>query len=314
MRNDVNKRPKRPGDLAALLASTPPEDQEFLQGVVLTMTLSTGANSVELAGGLVQTNCVVIGDPGLVPAGTPVFLVRVRRRYFILGPMVTTASGELYRFSQTLVYTAGTSFLKASYPGLRAVRVRVVGGGGGGAGAGATGAGQWSFGDGGGGGEYAEGFFLAAALAGSTTITIGTAGSAGVGAANGGNGGTTSFGALITALGGGGGAFRVATNSLNFSGSTGARAGGSGGTGGNIRIPGHAGGSGIGIGATSGTQQRGGDGGASHMSGTAVGGVPGGVNGSQYGGGGSGASRGASTAAANGGAGATGACFVDTYL
>lgn len=87
MRNDVNKRPKRPGDLAAILAATPPPDQDFLQGVVLTMNLATGDNSVELAGGIVQTGCVVIGNPGDVPAGTPVFIVRVRRRYFILGPI-----------------------------------------------------------------------------------------------------------------------------------------------------------------------------------------------------------------------------------
>jgi hypothetical protein len=87
MRNDIDKRPKRPGDLAAILANGPGPDSEFLQGVVLTMNLVTGSNSVELAGGLVQTNCVVVGDPRETPAGTPVLIVRARRRYFILGPI-----------------------------------------------------------------------------------------------------------------------------------------------------------------------------------------------------------------------------------
>jgi hypothetical protein len=209
------------------------------------------------------------------------------------------------------VYTASTTWNKPA--GAIRVMVDVVGGGGAGGGAAATAAGQWSHGDGGGGGEYASGIFAANTLGASEAITIGAGGTAGTGAGTG--GGTTSFGAHITALGGGAGQIRAATATVQFSTNTSARLGGSGGTGGDVRIPGMAGGSGFALGATGGTQQRGGDGGASHLGGNAVGGSGAvGNAGRAYGGGGSGASQGQSSPAIVGGNGAPGVCIITVWF
>lgn len=87
MRNDVNKRPKRPGDLAALLAATPPADWEWLQGTIGSVNIATGAVTVTLAGSISQTNCVMVGDVYSAVVGAQVLIARIRRRYFVLGPM-----------------------------------------------------------------------------------------------------------------------------------------------------------------------------------------------------------------------------------
>lgn len=106
--------------------------------------------------------------------------------------------GALYT---TVRFTASGSFVKANYPWLRAVRVRLVGGGGGGGGAALTG----RSGGGGGGGGYAEAMLAASALAASVTVTVGAGGTVSAGDTDGGAGGTTSFGAHVVATGGGGG-------------------------------------------------------------------------------------------------------------
>src|SRR6266545_1626907 len=94
-----------------------------------------------------------------------------------------------YRFSQTVYYTANGTFAKASYPGLRAVRVRLVGGGGGSGGRAATAAGEATESGGGGGGGYCEKWISAAALGTSEAVTVGAGGTAG--ASGGGSGAGT---------------------------------------------------------------------------------------------------------------------------
>src|SRR5690606_38847623 len=136
-----------------------------------------------------------------------------------------------YVLGEILYFTSSDTFVKANYPGLRAVKVKVQGGGGAGGGRqqGAT-----SVGAGGGGGGYGEKFILAENLASSVSITVGQGGSGR--AANSGLGGSaSSFGNHITANGGGGGEW---TTSGNTSAS-----GGSGGSvsGADFYVPGQAG-------------------------------------------------------------------------
>jgi hypothetical protein len=151
---------------------------------------------------------------------------------------VTTVEGDVssletgFRLVGTRYFTSSGTFDKADPLGtgdigLRAVRVRLVGGGGAGAGAVATGAGQVSGGGTGGGGGYSEKFYLAADLSSSETVTVGAAG-AGVAGATGGAGGTSQFGSQ-TATGGGGGSAMSAPTSVNFA----FGAGGAGGDGAN---------------------------------------------------------------------------------
>ena len=107
-----------------------------------------------------------------------------------------------YRYHSTVYFTSSGSFTKASYPWLRAIRVKMVGGGGGGGGSANTGAGEMSVGGGGAGGCYAESFITnIAGLSASETVTVGAAG-VGVTGANGTDGGTSSFGSLVSAVGG----------------------------------------------------------------------------------------------------------------
>jgi hypothetical protein len=136
---------------------------------------------------------------------------------------VTTgnAGANSYNFVQTLYYTSSGTFTKATYPWLRAVRVRVQGGGGGGGGSQAQAAAK-----GGGGGAYAEKFITdIAGLASSVTVTRGAGGAGGAaGPNNGSAGGQSAFG-TISANGGGGG-YGAAT--AGTTPQTGALLGGSG--------------------------------------------------------------------------------------
>lgn len=104
------------------------------------------------------------------------------------------------------------SFIKATYPGLHAIEVELVGGGGGSGYAAATGASTYSWGMGGAGGGYVKALILASSLGASETVTIGAGGIAGnASVKDGGTGGTTSFGAICAALGGPGGTDQPAT-------------------------------------------------------------------------------------------------------
>lgn len=222
-----------------------------------------------------------------------------------------------YTYVDTLYYTTvGTAtFSKATYPWLRAIRVRCIGGGGAGGGtAGYTG--SFSACGGGGGGAYSESFITdIAGLASSVTVTVG-AGGAGVSAATGNNGGTTSFGALVVAVGGVGSASSGSTGDSN-GGDGGAAASGTG----DLRISG-APGNLSNAQAGSGSFSAAGNGGPAGGIGGGGGRGPAvaaaqnnGVAGGLYGGGGSGAvSRGAGVVAAGtGGNGAQGIVIVELY-
>ena len=118
--------------------------------------------------------------------------------------IVVNSGTTTYEFVQTIYYTTvGTAtFSKASYPWLRAIKVKCQGGGGGGAGAGDNN----SCGGSGAGGGYGERFVVASSLAASETVTIGAAGTGGAaGNNNGVAGGTSSFGSLLVCTGGNGG-------------------------------------------------------------------------------------------------------------
>lgn len=131
----------------------------------------------------------------------------------------------------TATYTPSTGMVYAF--------VQIVGGGGGSGGCASTSSTQIAASAGGGGGEYACGIFSASDIGASQSVTIGSGGTAGAaGNNNGGNGTETSFGSLMTALGGslGQGSAAVATNTI-INPSTGG-AGGTGGTGGDYRCSG----------------------------------------------------------------------------
>jgi hypothetical protein len=213
-----------------------------------------------------------------------------------------------YLYAGTRYYTSSGSFLKAD-PfgagdiGLRAIRVRMVGGGGAGGGVASVGGAG-----GGGGGAYAESFITdIASLTSSVVVTRGAGGTGGTG--NGPAGGTSSFGALVTANGGDGGLASggpalgsdVGTGDIVFSGS-----GGTSGSRDGTTVPA--------------SRQYSGAGGSSHLGGGGRGLIPGGSNeagfaGLIYGGGGGGARFGdAGGASVAGGSGANGLVAVDCFV
>lgn len=220
-----------------------------------------------------------------------------------------------YRLLDTAIYTSSGTFSKASYPGLKAVRIRAVGGGGGGGGSNAATANNHSIAGGGGGGGYAETFVLAASLAASETLTVGAGGAAGS-SGTGGTGGTSSFGTHAVATGGLGGS--IVTNTALYLSAPGG-AGGAGTTG-TLKIGGNPGelGTGyatLGIGGTGGASMMGPGGMAQYNASSApIAGLPGGL----YGGGGSGSSANQNSvnggSQLDGGAGAKGVIIVEVYV
>lgn len=216
-----------------------------------------------------------------------------------------------YRYLQTLTYTSSGTFAKASYPGIKAARIRTVGAGGGGGGAPFANTGNHSAGGGGGGGGYAEAIIFEPDLLASEPITIGAGGTGGNTTGN--IGGTTSFGTHVVATGGsGGGSF--SDNALML----GAPGGAAGiGTVGNLLVKGTPGA----LGSGHSTLGHGGRGGSSALGGGGVGAYgPGGASslaggaGGNFGGGGGGAAVNASGSAALGGAGAPGVMIVEVYV
>lgn len=223
---------------------------------------------------------------------------------------------DSYWFSRRVYFTASGTFSKGSYPGLRAVMVRCVGGGGGSGGAAATGAGQGATSGAGAGGTYAEKWLLASALATSETVTVGAGGTAGsAGANNGGVGGTSSFGTLCVANGGafGGGATATSTTT----GTSGGEAVTTGSVG-DLIVAGQDGSDGRHLStgerindAMGGASGLGYGGGRSENNTTAS---AAGQTGLPYGGGASGAHNQASQSAVAGAAGGTGVVIVDLYF
>ena len=224
--------------------------------------------------------------------------------------LATTADSIIIGNVDRQIFTASGTWTRPANAIL--VRVQVQGGGGGSGGCGATGASQAACAPGAGGGEYAEGWFTPATTGASQAVTVGTGGAGATAGANtGGDGGTSSFGTLITALGGSGSGGASATTLA----SVGASNGGSGGTGGDFRIAGGDGGNGQVI---SGTPLKYNNGGSAFLAnmrratGVAATSTSG-FSGYPYGGGASGASLGASQAAIAGANGAAGIVIVTTF-
>ncbi|WP_085710852.1 MULTISPECIES: phage tail protein [unclassified Pseudomonas] len=105
------------------------------------------------------------------------------------------------RYIGTQVITDTRQYIPT--PGMKFVRVRAGGGGGGSSGTLATTSTQTACSGGGASGSYGEGWFTAAQVGASLLVTIGDGGAAGLIGQDGTKGGTTSFGALLTAPGGG---------------------------------------------------------------------------------------------------------------
>lgn len=255
-----------------------------------------------------------------VAVGQRVVLLPIGNTLVILGDVAGAFEALIAGFSarlgggylprQFVYFTSNDTFTKASYPWLRALRVRLVGGGGGGGGAAATGSGVYSMGTGGGGGGYAESFITdIAGLAASVTVTRGAGGTSSAGAA-GGAGGASSFGSLVAASGGGGGVVKPANTLAPYvSGGTAGV-----GTAGALLIRGQGGDSGNGyadLGAS-------GAGGSSQLGGGARGVGQGssglvGEAGGTYGGGGGGAYNSTGQSARAGGVGGAGVVIVELF-
>ena len=207
----------------------------------------------------------------------------------------------------TVYYTANGSFVKADYPWLGSVVVKVQAGGGGGGGR--DSAPNDGGGGGGGGGGYAESRLFVSDLSSSETVTVGSGG-VGVSAANGAAGGASSFGAHVTTTGGGGGQLAQGADNKANGGTLGD------GTLGDLTVEGQRGGDGrydSNISASSADAFAGG-GGSAHLGHGGQAPTPGqsGVAnlGRGYGGGGSGI---AGSGAGAGGNGADGIVIVELY-
>jgi hypothetical protein len=147
----------------------------------------------------------------------------------------------------SLYLTASGNFVKATYPGLRAISVEMVGGGGGAGGAQATSSTQAAIGGSGGGGAYARALVLASDLDASEAYTVGPGGTAGGSTFDGGDGGDSVFDTIsdeVRAAGGLGGAFS-APQTFPSAGASGGSGGATASSKGDLRIAGGDGGSGI---------------------------------------------------------------------
>jgi hypothetical protein len=109
------------------------------------------------------------------------------------------------RLLKTTVYNTAGTFTFTPLAASTSFEVTALGSGGAGGGSVVTNASQISFGIGGNSGAYGLGLYTAAQVGVSQTVTIGAPG-AGAAANTGGSGGSVSFGALLSAPGGAGGA------------------------------------------------------------------------------------------------------------
>ena len=199
------------------------------------------------------------------------------------------------QFVERIIYTGSGSFVKADFPWLDKVIVKVQAGGGGGSSSDGTDEG----GAGGGGGGYAEQIVDVGDLSASETVTVGTGGAgAAAGDLPGVAGLTSSFGAHAIATGGSFGGGATGAGGVGGLGSTG-----------DLPIEGEGG--------SGGRTGSNGTGGSSHLGGGARGlgssnSTTNGTNGGDFGGGGSGSWR-RSSGTPTGGDGADGVIIVDLY-
>jgi hypothetical protein len=201
------------------------------------------------------------GDPTGVSGGMYYNSSADRFRCYEAGTWVDCISTR----QEQVVFTSGGTFSKASYPGVRGIRVQVQAGGGGGMPADDTAAGQFSGGGGGGGGAYTESFLTPDQLGVSEAVTVGGGGTAQpCSFSQSDYGGDSSFGTLVTADGGGG-AFLCMSGGTTASISR--AIGGEGiGTGtGDKVVPGTDGGNGVRIDGSSGNATTSGYGGNSAL-------------------------------------------------
>jgi hypothetical protein len=213
---------------------------------------------------------------------------------------LTTAA---YRYVDTVYFTSSGTFTKATYPWLRAIRVRCVGGGGGGGGTQGT---NGHGGGGGGAGGYAESFITdIAGLDASVTVTRGAGAAGGTSNVAGPNANASSFGSLVV----GGGGLGTANGNAGEGGSATAgdflangNSGGAGSFPDSSRFaPGGSGGGSVFGGAGRGRELRNGQ-------------SLNGLSGASFGAGGGGGSQGSnSLSSASGGAGANGIVIVELY-
>jgi hypothetical protein len=114
---------------------------------------------------------------------------------FTSGEVLTASDVNAYLrggYMGSVYFTSSGTFTKATYPWLKAIRVKVVAGGGGGGGCDYCGVADAAAAVGGGGGCYAESFITdIASLASSVTVTIGSGGAGGTGGTSGSPSGTT---------------------------------------------------------------------------------------------------------------------------
>lgn len=266
------------------------------------------------------TNKIVAGTPG---AGAPaitsngsihqyaVLEVTVPNNASVILAGNVKVVARLNRSVIRQVLLAGETWVKPI--NARGHLVQAQAGGGGSGGVPATSAGETALGAPGGGGGYCEKYFDSADITDTVVVTMGAAGAAGAaGTSPGGNAGNVTFGAYLTANGGGGGEGGDNTSG-NF-----LAAGGSGGaaSGGDINIPG---GDGSNSQVHSGQALRGGLCGRSHLSGqgriTAVTtGAVGGVGANYGGGAGPAFNNGAGQAARAGAVGGAPIVIITTYF
>jgi hypothetical protein len=233
---------------------------------------------------------------------------------------VANAGTASYNLVQTLYFTSSGTFTKATYPWLRAIRVKLQAGGGGGGGINLTPTDAIAASNGGGGGTYGEKFFTdIASLASSVTVTVGAGGAGGNGAtqSSGATGGTTSFHNMSVT--GGAGAFHGFPRSSAFSEPYGSL-GGNGGVNMDVLFPGKNSGIGMAINYGRATFQGSGAGGNGGDSYLGRGGRPGnpaagGVDTGLLGGGGGGRNQGndGGTGSQNGAAGGAGIVILELY-
>lgn len=265
---------------------------------------------------------VLTGTPAASPAEPAVpdnAIVLARVDVDALAAAITDADITDRRSESTLpmglraivTFTSSGTFDKADYPWLRAVRVRLVGGGGGGGGAAATSGSEWAGSGGGSAGGYAEGLVAVDDLATAETVTVGPGGAGGAAGGNAGSaGGASSFGAHVSADGGGGGSH---LGPITYSIVTDAVSGGQG-TAGDILSRGGSGN--VGILLSGPTFGGAGGGGGDSLLGAGArdrAGHGDGLDADAFGGGGGGARNGSSQPARSGGNGADGVVIVELY-
>lgn len=248
---------------------------------------------------------------GDIDGSSPILAEQVENVMAAFDSRLTAVETSGYRYLATVVYTANGTFTKGSYSGFRALRVRGIGGGGQCGGIALTGVGQGNEGGAGGGAGYAESFLTDASVPSSVAVTIGAGGSSGAAGANGQDGGTTTFGALLSITGGGGGIAMAATsgNLVAGGGVSGAGAGGN-----LVNLTGSPGMSGVCVAGFAIRQNSGGA--APFFGGNAISSAmsSNGQGGLNFGSGGGGTRNGASQAARAGAAGSAGLIVVDVFV